>query len=510
MPYCLGCTIDAVVGVRLCSNHLLLLLKTVDMGKMQKGRVADLSRILQRVTASLNDTFALLNEAAPAASEKGDWAQVKKAADLVSKNATTIGLLWTQGAKVDEAGEAMKNFADSLQGLLLLCHACTVGAGPTLSSTIRSAVKLVLEAGLSLLMQAVSFSVKGSAREEREGALPSLVGCVGESCNALKKTPFTNRAAIGRSLAQVATSVKDVLREIGEMREGRAVDHADCGHGHSHEDGSGACSHGHDHSAHSHRHDHSGHGNCGHDHGQDNDHSAHLHTHEHSGHGQCRHDHGGHQHHSSSNNVSYQHSHSHSGHNHSQCGHDHGNQGHVHTHGHSHQSCGHDHSHAGHSHSHGNTSHANCGHDHGNAEHEDGSSSVDSMEFNEELSPEEMQVVDATKGVVNSLLDFLKQLFYVAGDPQQGDDENSTLYLENVLKHCKNLGVEVDEFGASLYPPQEIKQLSDLITKSDALVEQIKDEVKATKGAVPEGLETASQAVMTAETTLKLCISSLS
>ena len=449
------------------------------MGKLQKGRVADLSRILQRVTASLNETFVLLNEAAPAEAVKGDLSEVKKAADLVSKNSTTIGLLWTQGPKVDEAAEAMKAFADSLQGLILLCHGCTVGAGPTLFQTIRNAVKIVLDAGLSLLARVVSFSVKGSAREEREAALPALVGCVWEACNAIKKSPYTNRAAIGRSLAQVATSVKDVLREIGEMREGKPADQADeCGCGHSHEETATTVSH-------SHTHDH-GHGPCGHDHDLDHDHSGHLHTHDHSGHGQCGH------------------SHSHGGHSHSGHGHSHAPVR-AHNHSHSHGNCGHDHGPSEHDHSHEHAGHEDSGHDHG-----DGTSSIESLEFNDELSLEDMEVVDATKGVVTSILDFVKQLLYVAADPEQGNDESSTLFLENVLKHCKNLGVEVDEFGASLYPPQEINQLCDRITKSHALVESIKEEVKAAKGSVPEGLEVASEAVTNAQTQLTQCLGGLS
>lgn len=447
------------------------------MGKLQKGRVADLSRILQRVTASLNEAFVLLNEAAPAGSVKGDWSEVKKAADLVSKNSTTIGLLWTQGPKVDEAGQAMKTFAESLQGLILLCHGYTVGAGPTLSQTIRNAVKVVLDAGLSLLARAVSFSVKGSAREEREGALPALVGCVWEACNAIKKTPYTNRAAIGRSLAQVATSVKDVLREIGVMREGKPADQADdCGCGHSHEETATTGSHSHDH----------GHGPCGHDHDHDHDHSGHLHTHDHSGHGQCGRDH------------------SDGGHDHSGHGHSHAPV-HAHNHGHNHGTCGHDHGPPGHSHSHEHGGHEDCGHEHGES-----GSSIESLEFNDELSPEEMEVADATKEVVTSVLDFVKQLLYVAADPQQGNDESSTLYLETVLKHCKSLGVEVDEFGASLYPPQEISQLRDRIAKSDAFVELIKEEVKLAKGSVPEGLEAASETVRSAQTQLQQCLGGLS
>lgn len=442
--------------------------------------MADLSRALQRATTSVNEAFSLLNEPASSATENGDWAEVKKAADLVSKHATTIGVLWTQGPKIDEAGEAMKTFFDSLQGLLLLCHGCTVGAGPTLLTTIRNAAKNVLETSLSLLTRAVSFSVKGSERGEREQALPALVGAVWDSCTALKKTPFTNRAAIGRSLAQIATSVKDVLREIGEMREGGASEHVGCGCGHSHGNATATDNPSLNRDAHSHSHDRSGHERCGHDH----DRSGHLHLHDqfqhlhtHDGPGECGHDHSRNQHARASNTGS--------------CGHNHAGQGHLHTH---------HHDHAGHSHDH--SSHENCGHNHGNRDQEE-SASDESLEFNEELSPEEMEVVDATKGVVGSLLDFIKQLLYVAADGHQGNDITSTIYLENVLKHCKSLGVEVDEFGASLYPPQEMTHLRERITTTAELINLIEIEVTSSRGSVPEGLESASQALKSAGTILK-------
>lgn len=121
-----------------------------------------------------------------------------------------------------------------------------------------------------------------------------------------------------------------------------------------------------------------------------------------------------------------------------------------------------------------------------------------------------MQVADATKGVVNSLLLFLKELLYVAADPKQGNDEASTLYLENVLKQCKSLSVEVDEFGASLYPPQEINKLRERVIKSDAIVGGIKEEVKGARGDVPEGVEVASEGVKNALVELQQRLGGLS
>lgn len=52
-----------------------------------------------------------------------------------------------------------------------------------------------------------------------------LVGAVWEACSALKKTPATNVIAIGRTMTQTALSIKDVLREMKELKlENDAVD----------------------------------------------------------------------------------------------------------------------------------------------------------------------------------------------------------------------------------------------------------------------------------------------
>jgi hypothetical protein len=138
------------------------------MGRTQKGRVADLSKALLRGTASLRDSLWLLNEAAAAEVVKEDWGEVKKVADKVAKEATTIGMLWTQGLKDEDANQALKTYFEGLQALLLLCHACTVGAGPTLLVTIRNAAQQVVNASLTLLTRAVSFSIKGAEKQERK------------------------------------------------------------------------------------------------------------------------------------------------------------------------------------------------------------------------------------------------------------------------------------------------------------------------------------------------------
>lgn len=58
----------------------------------------------------------------------------------------------------------------------------------------------------------------GSSNKTRKLSIPQLVGAVWDACSALKKTPTTNVTAIGRAMTQVAVSMKDVLREMKELR----------------------------------------------------------------------------------------------------------------------------------------------------------------------------------------------------------------------------------------------------------------------------------------------------
>ncbi|XVF02195.1 hypothetical protein REPUB_Repub04eG0155100 [Reevesia pubescens] len=58
----------------------------------------------------------------------------------------------------------------------------------------------------------------GSRHKDKKLSIPQLVGAVWDACSALKKVPATNVIAIGRAMTQVAVSVKDVLREIKELK----------------------------------------------------------------------------------------------------------------------------------------------------------------------------------------------------------------------------------------------------------------------------------------------------
>ncbi|KAH7372885.1 hypothetical protein KP509_17G026700 [Ceratopteris richardii] len=112
----------------------------------------------------------------------------------------------------------INSYMQALQGFLLVSHGSTAGAGSTLLSRIEHVSRQVVESSLNLLRTAVH-------GKDRPGVqLPVLVGCVWEACEAIKKTPASNRVAIGQGLTQVAVSVKDVLREMGDFEENGASD----------------------------------------------------------------------------------------------------------------------------------------------------------------------------------------------------------------------------------------------------------------------------------------------
>jgi hypothetical protein len=115
-----------------------------------------------------------------------------------------------------------------------------------------------------------------------------------------------------------------------------------------------------------------------------------------------------------------------------------------------------------------------------------------------------MAVVEAARHVVECSLDFIKQLLYVAAEVPvpQGTEETSTGFLENVLKHCKGLGVEVDKLGAYLHPPQQTDLLQGRIMKMETLVNLISTQVRETRGSVPEGLDLAFKSLQNAKTEL--------
>lgn len=68
-----------------------------------------------------------------------------------------VGMLWTgETPEVKALEENMASYFNMLQGLLLLSHSSTVGAGPTLSSSIHASIKQVVDSSFMLMKESVS------------------------------------------------------------------------------------------------------------------------------------------------------------------------------------------------------------------------------------------------------------------------------------------------------------------------------------------------------------------
>ena len=68
-----------------------------------------------------------------------------------------VGLLWN-GERPDARAieDTMASYFNNLQGFLLLSHGSTVGAGPTLSSSIQASVRAVVDSSFMLMKESVS------------------------------------------------------------------------------------------------------------------------------------------------------------------------------------------------------------------------------------------------------------------------------------------------------------------------------------------------------------------
>ncbi|PHT67258.1 hypothetical protein T459_26745 [Capsicum annuum] len=184
------------------------------MGKREKEQ---LNGALNEHLNTIHETLQALNQTASSSLEKGSWKEVIQMGEHLYKQATMVGMLWTgEAPEVKALEENMASYFNMLQGLLLLSHSSIVGAGPTLSSCIHASIKQVVDSSFMLMKESVSSY--GSNDKKHKLSIPQLVGTVWEACSALKKTPATNITAIGRAMTQVAVSMKDVLREMNELK----------------------------------------------------------------------------------------------------------------------------------------------------------------------------------------------------------------------------------------------------------------------------------------------------
>ncbi|QCE08560.1 uncharacterized protein LOC114190855 [Vigna unguiculata] len=196
------------------------------MAVRSKKEKEHLNLVLGSHLATIHETLQVLDRTPPSSATKVTWDDVMKMGDQVSKQATTVGMLWTGEQPESKAiEENMASYFNTLQGFLLVSHGSTVGAGPTLSSAVHASVKQVVDSSFRLMKETIS--LYGTHSKDQKLSVPQLVGPVWEACSALKKTPSTNVTAIGRGMTQVAVSVKDVLREMKELKPASSNDQVD-------------------------------------------------------------------------------------------------------------------------------------------------------------------------------------------------------------------------------------------------------------------------------------------
>lgn len=104
-----------------------------------------------------------------------------------------------------------------------------------------------------------------------------------------------------------------------------------------------------------------------------------------------------------------------------------------------------------------------------------------------DLSPEEMKIAELATTVVSEALVAIKELIRsITGLLKlENPDQNSNWVnsLEGLLKLCQEIGAQIDEVGACLYPPQEvliIKAASEKIARS---IGEMQAELETLKGS---------------------------
>ncbi|BAT93842.1 hypothetical protein LR48_Vigan609s000500 [Vigna angularis] len=326
------------------------------MAARSKKAKEHLNLVLGSHLATIHETLQVLDKTPPSFATKVTWDDVMKMGDQVSKQATTVGMLWTgEQPEFKAIEENMASYFNTLQGFLLLSHGSTVGAGPTLSSAVHASVKQVVDSSFRLMKETIS--LYGTHSKDQKLSVPQLVGPVWEACSALKKTPSTNVTAIGRGMTQVAVSVKDVLREMKELKPASSNDQVDKTSGESSLEAA--------------------------------------------------------------------------------------------------------------------------------SEPHDGNSSED--DIGNDLSPEEMKVAERAIEVVSDTLSFVKVLIHsiigLLKVEKPSDNSSFVNSLEKLLQLCQELGRQIDEIGACLYPPQEIPAIKAGSEKILSIIDTVQVEVEELLGS---------------------------
>ncbi|XP_071702291.1 uncharacterized protein [Rutidosis leptorrhynchoides] len=108
-------------------------------------------------------------------------------------------------------------------------------------------------------------------------------------------------------------------------------------------------------------------------------------------------------------------------------------------------------------------------------------------DFGSDLSPKEMKIAELAIDVVSQTLSTIKETIRsITGllkNPQTDNESSQTVdSLEKLLMICKNMGLQVDEIGACLYPPQEVSVIRSATEKMVSFVNEMQVELENVKG----------------------------
>ncbi|KAL8137547.1 hypothetical protein V2J09_003548 [Rumex salicifolius] len=342
------------------------------MGKAEREEKR-LNMALISHLSNIHETLQALDRT-PASSSpshvKSSWDEAVKMGEQVSKHATMAGMLWSGNKpEVKVLEQNMQAYFNMLQGLVLQSHSSSAGAGQTLLSSINVSIKQVVDCSFMLWKESVS--TYASSDKGKIAKIPQLVGTVWEACSALKKTPSSNITAIGRAMTQVAVSMKDVLREMQELKPS-STDEPD----------------------------------------------------------------------ESSSSTANQ------------------------------------------------------------TKDDSNNGGIDVDDLGNDLSPEEMKIAQTATRVISDALTTVKELIRSITGLLKRENMNETNdgveSLERLLKLCQDIGVQIDELGASLYPPQElasISSISDVVTaKVDEMLKEL-DVINGTTVAFSEACSNLKDAL---------------
>ncbi|THU44640.1 hypothetical protein C4D60_Mb02t09500 [Musa balbisiana] len=113
-------------------------------------------------------------------------------------------------------------------------------------------------------------------------------------------------------------------------------------------------------------------------------------------------------------------------------------------------------------------------------------------DIGDDLSAEEMAIAQLIISVVSDTLAVIKELIrFITGLLKSSSlkisSKESTDSLEKLLSFCREMGQEVNELGACVYPPQEISQMKLSGNKMHRLVDKMHLEVESLEGS-PDGV----------------------